>query len=194
MNEAPPTTDGNNTTPPANSISLLGGLTMVGIVLCIGALVTHLTAPPQMVTSVLLNEKSAMTSSLGGLQLGERLAEGGVFDLYLVLEFHPGEEAQSHQTETIEVAQLGNGVTFDVPDDLIEYRQLKRITVFDEDLFSDDIYDSIDVTLDEPFVGSVYQFRVNRTHPRQIAITSLLWIGIASLILSLILYFRQLAR
>ena len=172
------------------------GTTFISLAILSGAAAFFLwqSAPPQMVTSVVLNEKPAMTSSLGGLQLGERIAEGGVFDLYLNLEFFDGETDRVFKTDVIEVETLGNGVTFDVPDDLIEYQNLQRVTAMDEDLISDDIYDSIDVTLGEPYVGSVYQFRISRTQPRRLPLIILLAASAASLMLGVILHLRRLAR
>ena len=89
-----------------------------------------------MVTSVILNEKPAMISSADGLT-GSLLNEPGEKELFLVLEFTEKDETKEHQTLTIELAQIGNGVAFDVPDDLIQYRQLrpglppaKRIYIF----------------------------------------------------------------
>ncbi len=172
------------------------GPAFIGLAILAGAIAFFLwqSSPPQMVNSIVLNEKPAMTSSLGGLQLGERIAEGGVFDLYLKLEFFDGENDNEFKTDVIEVETLGNGVTFDVPDDLIEYRNLRRVTAMDEDLISDDIYDSIDVTLGEPYVGSVYQFHISRTQPRRIPLLILLAASGSLFLLGAILHLRRFAR
>ena len=172
------------------------GSTFIGFAILTGATAFFLwqSAPPQMVTSIVLNEKPAMTSSLGGLQLGERIAEGGVFDLYLKLEFFDGDSNKEFKTDVIEVETLGNGVIFGIPDNLIEYGNLRRVTAMDEDLISDDIYDSIDVTLGEPYVGSVYQFHITRTQPRRIPLLILLAASTVLLLLGIILHLRRIAR
>ena len=167
---------------------------LLGLLLGAGAFATWLTAPPPMVTSILLKEKPAVTSSLTGLQLGERLAEGGVSDLYLVLEFTGAESAETYRTEVIEVATLGNGVLFDVPDDLVTLAALQRVTVYDEDFFSDDIYDSINVTLAAPYVGSVYQFEIRHTRPYQNLAIGLSIAAMSVFTLAIIFFLRRRAR
>ena len=169
-------------------------LFIAAILLGTGALLTWQLSPPQMVTSILLKEKPAMTTSLDGLQLGERLAEGGESDLYLVLDYLNAEKPEQYKSDVIGVATVGNGVTFDIPDDLIQYDRLQRITVYDEDLISDDIYDSIDVTLAQPYIGSVYQFQIHYTRPNHSLFVSLLSGAAFLLILSVAVYLRQIAR
>ena len=167
---------------------------LIGILLGAGALATWLSAPPPMVTSILLKEKPAVTSSLTGLQLGERLAEGGSSDLYLILEYADGDRTETHRTEVIEVATLGNGVLFDIPDNVVELAALQRITVYDEDFFSDDIYDSIDVNLSAPYVGSVYQFEIQHTRPYRNMALGLSISAVAALTLAIVFSLRQRAR
>ena len=186
------TTDNLEDSPQRNALSV--SFLLVGLLLGAGALVTWFTAPPPMVTSILLKEKPAVTSSLTGLQLGERLAEGGVSDLYLVLEFAGAESPETYRTEVIEVATLGNGVLFDVPDDLITLASLQRITVYDEDFFSDDIYDSINVTLAAPYVGSVYQFEIRHTRPYQNLAIGLSIAAMSVFTLAIIFFLRRRAR
>ena len=183
-----------NTSAPAKRPIKTVILFFVAILLGVAAFLTWHFSPPQMVTSILLKEKPAMTTSLDGLQLGERLAEGGESDLYLVLEYFNAEEPEQYKSDVIQVATVGNGVTFDIPDDLIQYERLQRITVYDEDLISDDIYDSIDVTLAQPYIGSVYQFQVNFTRPNHSLIVVLLSGAALLSILSVVLYLRQIAR
>jgi len=189
---------GNETTANPAKPQRIRGLSpaffLAGILLGTGALATWFYAPPSMVTSVLLKEKAAVTSSLTGLQLGERLAEGGVSDLYLVLEFDGDNTSEQHRTGVIEVAALGNGVLFDIPDDVIALAALQRITVYDEDYFSDDIYDSIDVNLSAPYVGSVYQFEIQYTRPYRSMTIGLLIASVAALTLALLFFLRQRAR
>ena len=167
---------------------------LLGVLLTITLISLWFAAPPSMVTSVLLKEKSAVTSSLTGLQIGERLTEGGISDLYLILEFIGSTATEQHRTEVIEVATLGNGVLFDIPDDLIALTNLQRITVYDEDFFSDDVYDSIDVTLPSPYVGSVYQFEIQHTRPLQNLMVVDLIATVAAFTLSLLFFFRNQAR
>ncbi|MEC7502061.1 MAG: hypothetical protein VX970_10050 [Planctomycetota bacterium] len=167
---------------------------LIGILLGAGALATWLSAPPPMVTSILLKEKPAVTSSLTGLQLGERLAEGGSSDLYLILEYADGDRTETHRTEVIEVATLGNGVLFDIPDNVVELAALQRITVYDEDFFSDDIYDSIDVNLSAPYIGSVYQFEIQHTGPYRNMALVLSISAVAALTLAIVFSLRQRAR
>ena len=169
-------------------------LLLVSVTSGITALVTWINAPQSKVTSILLKEKPAVTSSLTGLQLGERLAEGGVSDLYLILEYAGTLSTKKHRTEVIEVAALGNGVLFDVPNDLINLEQLRRITVYDEDFFSDDLYDSIDVTLPPPYVGSVYQFEVQHTQPYGNLLIGLLITSASAFTLSALFFLRNMAR
>lgn len=183
-----------NPAKPQRSGGFTPAFSLAGILLGAIAFATWLYAPPSMVTSVLLKEKAAVTSSLTGLQLGERLAEGGVSDLYLVLEFDGENTTEQHRTEVIEVAALGNGVLFDIPDDVIALAALQRITVYDEDFFSDDIYDSIDVNLAAPYVGSVYQFEIQYTRPYRAMTIGLLIAAIAALTLALLFFLRQRAR
>ena len=167
---------------------------LIGILLLVGAIATWLSAPPSMVTSILLKEKPAVTSSLTGLQLGERFAEGGSSDLYLILEYASDNTIQTHRTDVIEVATLGNGVLFDIPDNVMELAALQRITVYDEDFFSDDIYDSIDVNLTEPYVGSVYQFEIQHTQPYRNIALGLMISAVAALTMAIVCSLRQRAR
>ena len=183
-----------NPAKPQRSRGLSPAFFLAGILLGTGAFATWFYAPPSMVTSVLLKEKAAVTSSLTGLQLGERLAEGGVSDLYLVLEFDGANTTERHRTEVIEVAALGNGVLFDIPDDVIALAALQRITVYDEDFISEDIYDSIDVNLAAPYVGSVYQFEIQYTRPYRSMTIGLLMAATAAFTLALLFFLRQRAR
>ena len=100
---------GNETTANPAKPQRIRGLSpaffLAGILLGTGALATWFYAPPSMVTSVLLKEKAAVTSSLTGLQLGERLAEGGVSDLYLVLEFDSDNTSEQHRTEENQISR-----------------------------------------------------------------------------------------
>ncbi len=134
-----------------------------------------------------------MTSSVDGLQIGERL-EIGAFDLYLKLDFSDDEADREFETDVIEVETIGNGITFGVPGDLIEYRKLRRVTAMDKDVIFHDILDSIDVTLGEPYVGSVYQFRISHTQPRRIPLLILLAASAVLLLLGVILHLRRFAR
>ena len=58
----------------------------------------------------------------------------------------------------------------------------------------DDIYDSINVTLAEPYVGSVYQFEIQYTRPNQNLAIGLSIAAMSVFTLAVVFFLRQRAR
>ena len=187
-------TDTHSAASPANPSSLLLngkrhhrslyiGISL-GLTLAIAGLIFLYLAPPGRVTAVLITYKQ---SFLEAFEFGED-------ELFIELEYERDGRQNIHKTPVVPVTKLGTGVTWNVSEADIEYHALRRIRVMDEDLISDDIYDSVDVTLGEPLVGSRYAFRVFRSYPHRDIYRPLFYLSGAVFVVVVILIIRSTAR
>ena len=187
-------TDTHSAASPANpSPSLSNGksnhrsiyiMIFVGLTLAIAGLIYFCLAPPGQVTAVLITYKQ---SFLEAFEFGED-------ELFIELEYERDGEPNIYKTPVVPVTKLGNGVTWNVSEADIEYHALRRIRVMDEDLISDDIYDSVDVTLGEPLIGSRYAFHVFRSYPYRDIYRPLFYLSGAVFAVAVILLMRSTAR
>ena len=156
----------------------------VGVILAVAGLISFFLAPPGRITAVLITYKQ---SFLEAFEFGED-------ELFIELEYEQDGAPNVYKTPVVPVTKLGNGVTWDVSEANIEYRALRRIRVMDEDLILDDIYDSVDVTLGEPLIGSRYAFRVFRNYPYRDIYRPLFYLSGAGFAVAVILAIRSTAR
>ena len=167
-----------------NSRKIIFSFMFIGLALAAGGLAVWTMAPKSSLTAVLITYKQSFLEAF----------EFGQDELYIELEYERDGEMTVYQTGVVPVTKLGNGVTWDVSKSEINDDELRKIRVLDEDLLSDDIYDSVDVTLGKPLVGSLYHFHIIRTAPFRNVYMALFYGGAVMLIISLILALRSLAR
>ena len=167
-----------------NSRKIIISFMFIGLALAAGGLAVWTMAPKSSLTAVLITYKQSFLEAF----------EFGQDELYIELEYERDGEMTVYQTGVVPVTKLGNGVTWDVSKSEINDDELRKIRVLDEDLLSDDIYDSVDVTLGKPLVGSLYDFHIIRTAPFRNVYVPLFYGGAVMLIISLILALRSLAR
>ncbi len=167
-----------------NSRKRIFSFMFIGLALAAGGLAVWTMAPKSSVTAVLITYKQSFLEAF----------EFGQDELYIELEYERDGEMAVYQTAVVPVTKLGNGVTWDVSKSEIYDDELRKIRVLDEDLLLDDIYDSVDVTLGKPLVGSLYHFHIIRTAPFRNVYMALFYGGAVMLIISLILALRSLAR
>jgi len=156
----------------------------LGLSLAVAGLTFFCLAPPGRVTAVLITYKQSFLETF----------EFGEDELFIELEYERDGGQNIHKTPVVPVTKLGNGVTWNVSEADIEYNALRRIRVMDEDLISDDIYDSVDVTLGEPLVGSRYAFRVFRSYPHRDIYRPLFYLSGAVFAVVIIFIIRSTAR
>jgi hypothetical protein len=189
MQTEPKTTQANEATMTRpehnqNSPKLLLAFMSLSLVLAVSGLTVWATAPKSRVTAVLITYKQSFIEAF----------EFGQDELYIELEYERDGQMAIHRTGVLPVTKLGNGVTWDVSESNINHDELRKIRVLEEDLLSDDIYDSIDVTLGKPLVGSLYHFHVIRTVPFRSVYVPLLYGSAVLLLISLIFALRRIAR
>ncbi len=176
-----------NRTQSDSNRQIMQAITLLAVIACalaVAAFTFFATADKSKVTAVLITYKQSILETF----------EFGEDELFIELEYERDGQQEVHQTQVIPVTKLGNGVTWDVTGAGIGRDELRRLRVLDEDLISDDIYDSVDVTLGEPLVGSRYAFTIFQSYPNRNVYRPLFYASVIVFVLIIILSLRRIAR